>query len=314
MVATAVAAPSLRTTQPWRFRLDTDSRTVHIHAAADRARRHTDQVGRAAHLSEGCAVLNLRVVAVHFGREPVTRLLPCPDRPALLATVRLAESVRDAPETGLYETVWRRHSSRSPLSGRPLPSDLLTELIEAAHLQGATMRFSGRHDTERELCATWEVEWRNRADTDRSAQSRRLVSGPHSPSLGLPSAALGPQDALDPLPIRNLGAHRHPEVLPARAFEPRPLLALPSAAHDRRTDWPRAGQALDRVLLLATRRAVRASLLHQAMEWPDLRRALDGLPVDGPRGHTQMVLRLGYGPRGPASPRRPVEETTADHE
>ena len=103
-------------------------------------------------------------------------------------------------------------------------------------------------------------------------------------------------------------------MLPARAFEPRPLLALPSAAHDRRTDWPRAGQALDRVLLLATRRAVRASLLHQAMEWPDLRRALDGLPVDGPRGHTQMVLRLGYGPRGPASPRRPVEETTADHE
>lgn len=112
-----MAAPSLRTTQPWRFRLDTDSRTVHIHAAADRARRHTDQVGRASHLSEGCAVLNLRVVAVHFGREPVTRPLPCPDRPALLATVRLAESVRDAPETGLYETVWRRHSSRSPSRG-----------------------------------------------------------------------------------------------------------------------------------------------------------------------------------------------------
>ncbi|MFG3127013.1 Acg family FMN-binding oxidoreductase [Streptomyces tendae] len=314
LVAAAVAAPSLHNTQPWRFRLDADSRTVHIHAAADRALRHTDPVGRAVHLSVGCAVLNLRVAAGHFGWEPVTRLLPCPDRPALLATVRLAESVRGAPETGLYETVWRRHSSRFPFSGRPLPSALLTELIEAAHLEGATLRFPGRHDTERVLCATREAEWRNRADADRSAESRRLVSGPHSPSLGLPSAALGPQDALDRLPMRDFGAHRHPEVLPARAFETRPLLALLSTAHDRRTDWLRAGQALERVLLLATRHGVRASLLHQAMEWPDLRRALDGLPVDGPRRHTQMVLRLGYGPQGPASPRRPVEEALEDHE
>ncbi|MGX1508911.1 hypothetical protein RKD44_000199 [Streptomyces collinus] len=108
--------------------------------------------------------------------------------------------------------------------------------------------------------------------------------------------------------MRDFGAHRHPEMLPARAFETRPTLALLSTAHDRRTDWLRAGQALEHVLVLATRRGVRASLLHQAMEWPDLRRALDGLPTDGPRVCTQMVIRLGYGPEGPASPRRPVEE------
>ncbi|MEU7474046.1 nitroreductase family protein [Streptomyces sp. NPDC044984] len=308
LVAAAVAAPSLHNTQPWRFRLDTDTRTVRIDAAADRALRHTDPVGRAVHLSVGCAVLNLRVAAAHFGWEPVTRLLPCPDHPALLATVRLTESVRGAPSTGLYEAVWRRHSSRFPFSGRPLPSDLLAELTEAAHLEGATLRFPGRDDTVRVLSATREAEWRNRADADRAAESRRLVSGPHSQSLGLLSAALGPQDALDRMPMRDFGAHRHPDVLPARAFETRPTLALLSTAHDRRTDWLRAGQALERVLLLATRHGVRASLLHQAMEWSDLRRALDGLPVDGPRVHTQMVIRLGYGPEGPASPRRPMEE------
>ncbi|WP_435616115.1 Acg family FMN-binding oxidoreductase [Streptomyces coelicoflavus] len=308
LVAAAVAAPSLHNTQPWRFRLDTDTRTVRIDAAADRALRHTDPVGRAVHLSVGCAVLNLRVAAAHFGWEPVTRLLPCPDRPALLATVRLAEAVRGAPSAGLYEAVWRRHSSRFPFSGRPLPSDLLAELTEAAHLEGATLRFPGRNDTEQVLRATREAEWRNRADADRAAESRRLVGSPHSQSLGLPSAAVGPQDALDRMPMRDFGVHRHPEVLPSRAFETRPTLALLSTAHDRRTDWLRAGQALEQVLLLATRRGVRASLLHQAMEWPDLRRVLDGLPADGPRVYTQMVIRLGYGPEGPASPRRPVEE------
>ena len=309
LVAAAVAAPSLHNTQPWRFRLDTATRTVRIDAAVDRALRHTDPTGRAVHLSVGCAVLNLRVAAAHFGWEPVTRLLPCPDRPALLATVRLAESVRGAPATGLYEAVSRRHSSRFPFSGRPLPTDVLAELTEAAHLEGATLRFPGRDDTDRVLRATWEAERRNRADADRAAESRRLVSGPHSRTLGLPSAALGPQDALDRIPMRDFGAHRHPDVLPARAFETRPALALLTTTHDRRTDWLRAGQALERVLLLATWRGVRASLLHQAMEWPDLRRVLDGLPVDGRRVHTQMVIRLGSGIEGPASPRRPLEET-----
>ncbi|MFE3633581.1 Acg family FMN-binding oxidoreductase [Streptomyces sp. NPDC059168] len=308
LVAAAVAAPSLHNTQPWRFRFDAGTRTVRIHAAADRALRHTDPVGRAVHLSVGCAVLNLRIAAAHFGWEPVTRLLPCPDRPALLATVRLAESVRGGPSTGLYEAVWRRHSSRFPFSGRPLPSDVLAELTEAAHLEGAVLRFPGYDDTDRVLRATWEAEWRNRADSDRAAESRRLVRAPHCRSLGLASAALGPQDTLDRMPMRDFGAHRHSEVLPARAFETHPTLALLSTAHDRRTDWLRAGQALERVLLLATRRGVRASLLHQTMEWPDLRRVLGGLPAHGPRGHAQMVIRLGYGPEGLASPRRSVEE------
>jgi hypothetical protein len=308
LVAAAVAAPSLHNTQPWRFRFDTDTHTVRIHAAADRALRHTDPVGRALHLSVGCAVLNLRLAAAHFGWEPVTRLLPCPDRPDLLATVRLAKSVRGAPSDGLYEAVWQRHSSRFPFSGRPLPSDLLVELTEAAHLEGSSLRFPGQKDTDRVLRATREAEWRNRADADRAAECRRLVSGPASQSTGLPSAVLGLQDALNRVPMRDFGAHRHPGVLPARAFEARPTVALLSTAHDRRTDWLRAGQALERVLLLATRHAVRASLLHQAMEWPDLRRALDGLPADGPGVHTQMVIRLGYGPEGPASPRRPVEK------
>ncbi|WP_199808537.1 Acg family FMN-binding oxidoreductase [Streptomyces sp. NRRL S-146] len=308
LVAAAVAAPSLHNTQPWRFRLDTDTRTVCIDAAVDRALRHTDPVGRAVHLSVGCALLNLRIAAAHFGWEPVTRLLPCPDRPARLAAVRLAELVRGASSADLYEAVWRRRSSRFPFSARPLPSDLLAELTEAARLEGANLRFPGRDDTDRVLRATREAECRNRADADRAAESRLLVSGPHPRSTGLPSAALGRQDALDRVPMRDFGAHRHPDVLPARAFETRPTLALLSTAHDRRSDWLRAGQALERVLLLVTRRGVRASLLHQAMEWPDLRDALDGLPVDGPRVHTQMVIRLGYGPEGPTSPRRPVEE------
>ncbi|MFF5158170.1 Acg family FMN-binding oxidoreductase [Streptomyces sp. NPDC000348] len=311
LVDAAVAAPSLHNTQPWRFRLDPEARTVRILAAVDRGLRHTDPAGRAVHLSVGCAVLNLRTAAAHFGLEPVTRLLPCPARPGLLATVRLAEAARRTTVPDLYEALWRRHSSRFPFSDRPLPARVRTELAEAARAEGAALSFPGPLWTERLLRVTREAEERNRTDADRAAESRRWAGSPARSSLGVPAEAVGPQDALDRIPMRDFGAHRHPAVLPARAYERHPALALLHTAHDRRADWLRAGQALERVLLVATAHGLRASLLHQALEWPDLRRRLENPADHGPSGRVQMVLRLGYGPEGPASPRRTARDVTA---
>ncbi|MEU5998995.1 nitroreductase family protein [Streptomyces sp. NPDC047197] len=308
LVGAAVAAPSLHNTQPWRFRLDPEIRTVLIHAATDRGLRHTDPTGRGVQLSVGCALFNLRVAAAHFGWEPVTRLLPRPEQPDLLASVRLADSSRASAAPGLYEALWRRHSSRFPFSGRPLPLGLLTELTEAAHTEGAWLQFPDPREAGQVLRTTWVAEDRNRMDADRATESRRWTSAPHPASLGLTAAAQGPQDALDRVPMRDFGAHRHPVVLPARPYETQPALAVLRTAHDRRTDWLRAGQALERVLLVATAHGVRSSLLHQALEWADLRGRLDRLPGDGRRGHTQMVIRLGYGPEGPVTPRRGVQE------
>ncbi|MFJ5999885.1 hypothetical protein [Streptomyces sp. NPDC092370] len=88
----------------------------------------------------------------------------------------------------------------------------------------------------------------------------------------------------------------------ARPFETNPAIALLTTDHDRRADWLRAGQALQHLLLVATVHGVRASLLHQPMEWPDLRHSLSSAP--DLVGHPQMLIRLGYGPEGPATPRR----------
>lgn len=203
-----------------------------------------------------------------------------PGPPALLATDRLAESVRDTPSTGVYETVWRRQSSPFPFSGRP-PPDLLAELTEAPHQEGAIP--CSRDATTPTGCSA--PRGRRKAATGRTptAQPRaadRSVS--HTPGRwDFRHRLWAPQGALDRMPTRDFGARRRPDLLPARAFETRPTLAALSTAHDRRADWLRAGQALEGVLLLATRRAVRASLHHQATEWPDLRQALEDLPTDG---------------------------------
>ncbi|WUH89508.1 hypothetical protein OG900_04630 [Streptomyces sp. NBC_00433] len=304
LIAAAVAAPSLHNTQPWRYRLDPDTCTIEVRAATERALRHTDPVGRALHLSVGAAVFNLRVAVAYWGWEPVVRLLPRPPEPDLLASVRLAGSRAGRRRHGadLYDAVWRRHSSRLPFSAGQVPAEVLSELTEAAVKEGAQLAVPTARETRRILQLTAEAEWFTATDPARCAENRRWVRD-GAPD-GMPGAVLGPRDATGHLPVRDFASLRPAWAGPSAAFEPHPLIAVLSTRHDRRADWLRAGQALESILLAGTVHHLRASLLHQALEWPDIRWALRD-PREG-AGHVQMLIRLGYGPEGPASPRRPV--------
>jgi Nitroreductase family len=304
LLAAAVAAPSMHNTQPWRFRLDAACSTVEIRAAAERALPREDPYGRAVHIAAGAALLNLRLAASHLGWTPVTRVLPDPYHPTVLARVRLDGRGGPCParDTDLYDAIPRRHSSRLPYAARPVPVMVLAELADAAHAEGARLTVADAHQASGLLRLTALGEHRNRTDPARAAESRRWTGGESGRDTGMPAQALGPQDSFEQLPLRDFTAQQSPERLATRPFERHPTLLTFTTAHDRRADWLRTGQALERVLLLATTHGLRASLLHQALEWPDLRECLRGPAAL--HDHVQMIVRLGYGPEGPATPRR----------
>ncbi|MFE0516217.1 Acg family FMN-binding oxidoreductase [Streptomyces sp. NPDC058964] len=303
MLAAAVAAPSIHNTQPWRFGPEPGGRSIEVRVDRGRRLPATDPQLRAQHLSVGAAVLNLRAAAEHFGWTPVVRLLPDALDTDLLATVRPARPAApwQLPLYGLYEAVERRHTSRMPFTGRPVPEPIVSEMTGAARSEGTHLYVPDILETRRLLRLTREAEARNARDPVRTAESRTWITAPGADtSYGIPLTALGPLDASGRMPVRDFtGALPVPHP-PALRFERHAQVALLWTTHDRREDWLRAGQALERVLLTATLRGLRTSMLHQALEWPDLRAALAGTRR---RCCPQMLIRFGYGPDGGRTPR-----------
>ncbi|SDE48409.1 Acg family FMN-binding oxidoreductase [Streptomyces griseoaurantiacus] len=299
----AVAAPSIHNTQPWRFGMDAGTRVLHVRVDRERSLPHTDPRRRAQHLSVGAAVFNLRVAAAHFGWEPLVGLLPDPTDPDLLATVGLGVAAPDArPEyRQLYDAVARRHTSRLPFTGRPVPEHIVAEMAAAARAEGAHLDMPDFAGTRRLLGLTAVAEDRNAADPARAAEARTWITAPGAAApYGIPLTSLGPRDVSSRMPMRDFTGPLPALRLPALRFERHAQVALLWTPHDRREDWLRAGQALERALLVATRHGVRTSILHQAMEWPDLRAAMRGARQ---RCAPHLLIRFGYGPDGGRTPR-----------
>ncbi|MFB7666207.1 Acg family FMN-binding oxidoreductase [Kitasatospora sp. NPDC056138] len=308
LVAAAVAAPSIHNTQPWHYRLRSGTGTLEVRSVPERSLPAIDPDGRALHISVGAAVLNLRTAARHLGWAPEVRLLPDPAEPELLATVRLAEpSQAQPPGTAeLYEAIRHRHTVRTPFGGPPVPAEVRGELVEAAHAEQAVLYFPDRKETARLLHLTSEAERRSTTDPVRRSESRNWIQGPAGGPFGIPASSLGPQDTSGRMPMRDYAGLRPAEHLRPETFEAEPCVAVLATERDRREDWLRAGLALENVLLTATVHRVRASLLHQAMEWPYLRwEARD--PHLGPE-YVQILIRLGHGPEGEPTPRLPLSE------
>ncbi|MEU6378763.1 nitroreductase family protein [Streptomyces sp. NPDC046909] len=310
LVAAAVAAPSMHNAQPWRFRHLRADHALELRADLDRAIKRTDPDHRALHLGCGAALLNLRVAAAHFGQGADTRLLPDPAVPLLLATVRLTDT--DPPDrdlAALFPSVSRRHTSRHPFQDKPIPGDVKAALCDAAEREGARLLFPAPWHVASLLDHVRDVEGRDMVDPDRSEDVRQWTrTGAEAAEAvdGIPEDAFGPRRRGGRAPVRDFAGRRAMAGRPAADFENAPQLALLGTTHDRPEQWLRAGQAMERVLLLATHHGLATSLTSHSLERHDLREL--ARDPGSAMGFVQMVLRLGYGPPGSATPRRPVRD------
>lgn len=306
LVAEATAAPSMHNAQPWRFRFLTGERLLLLYADLERAMPRSDPDNRALHIGCGAALLNLRVAAAHADLVPQIRLLPEPQDPLLLAGCPSAR--RGRARAG------RRPGATAP--GHPGAAHQPLSLRREGRPRGHAVHLAGRcraGGSRAALPRTLARRDRARPDPRRGEprhpgpgrRMRTWSAGPGSdrrrtpPSTASPSTRSGRANGTARRPCGTSPGSRPVADRGTTAFEHTPHLALLSTRGDGPADWLRAGQALERVLLEATLADLVTSLTSHALEDRALR-LLARDPGSG-TGQVQMVLRLGYGPRGPAT-------------
>lgn len=151
-----------------------------------------------------------------------------------------------------------------PFEEREVPDPVREALSAAARVEGATLTFPTSWHLREVLELVQEAEARDITDLGSDQDLARWTR--------IDASSVGTADDGVPQP------------------------ALLGTSHDHPEDWLRAGQAMERVLLLATLEGLSSSFATQPLEWTDVRWPLRD-PVSG-TGYTQMLLRLGYGPKG----------------
>ena len=301
----AIAAPSVHNTQPWLFRL----RDGGVDVLADRSRQLgvIDPQGREVAISVGAAVFNLRVAMLARGRLPILRPLPYPDRPAVLARVSPGPIANRRSDTAhlLAEAIPRRRTNRQPFEDTPVPAPVLADLAVAAKAEGAMLHVLDEERRNAVFGLVRTAENRRRWDAGYQAELSRWAHREPGRRDGVPPEAFGPWPVLESVPIRDFGPARPPRRRHAEFFEHEPVAGVLYSSGDGAREWLRAGQALERTLLTATVHGLATTLMTQPLEFPELR---DLLSDAAARRTAQAIIRIGYGPPSPATPRRPLSE------
>lgn len=303
LLEAAVLAPSSHNTQPWVFEVSNS----HISLLADRTRAlpANDPDDRELTISCGAALFNLRVAAARIRIRLKIKLFPDPDNNDLLAVV---DSDGGPPVSDqiaeLYSEIPRRRTYRKRFAAKPVPDATLIEFADAAEQEGAwisVLSEKGMRKQAASLIAEGDaIQWADRAWRRELAawmHPRRKGDGLTVPGFVAPFAQTV---------VRTFDMGKGVGAKDSQLAEESPVLAVLGTSGDSQSDWLKAGQALERLLLSASKAGLQASYLNQPIQTGSLRPKLQR--AIGATGFPQILLRIGFPIEDlPAAPRRSLE-------
>jgi hypothetical protein len=308
VVDAAIWAPSVHNTQPWWFAAR--GAELALHADPRRQLGVADPAGREMLISCGAALFTAKLALRSLGFVAETRVLPDPADPSLVAHLRWRHRAPpSAYELALFRNVPLRRTHRGGFRPLPLPDGLLGDLRQEARQEGARLRVAGDEGSRAAVAAV--VAMAESAQRNESDYVQELA-------VWTPPPGSGRRDGVSPLayparperttpdfPGRDFArGHRWGLASSSAAADARftGAVCLLTTSSDGRSDWVRAGLALQRVLLTASACGVAAALYSQPVELGWLRAVLRTQLGDG--SYPQLVLRLGIVPQTEISVRR----------
>ncbi|HEY2206868.1 MAG TPA: nitroreductase family protein, partial [Pseudonocardia sp.] len=316
-VASAIRAPSVYNSQPWRWRAST-SDGIDLFADPNRHLITTDPDGRDLLLSCGAALHHLTVALAALGWTTRVARLPDPENLHHLARVSLpARTGTVDPEAArLAEAIPRRRTDRGRFGPQPVPAHLLDTLVAQADAHGARLHVVSGTARRRLISLIAESASLQQQQLGYAAEAARWT-GRHTGSgdgirpANLVAPGVGRSGDVPMRPSPRPGVARPTHAL---EHDDASVLAVLTTASDERGAVLRAGEATSAVLLTATAHGLASTPLSQPLEVAGTRTAI-GTELVGADRFAQLVLRVGRAfpdaPELPPSPRRPLRSVLA---
>jgi hypothetical protein len=305
--AAAGYAPSIHDTQPWHWRVGSD--TLDLYLDRSRVLAVTDPDTRLATLSCGTALHHARTVLAAEGwRVTVARMPDAADQEHLAHLRVYAPAPADPRAVRHVRTIPLRHTNRRPVVGPPVGSEDLRAITATVQAEAAWLHIL-RPEQLIELAAAADHAQRTEAGVPEWRTDLAYWTGVTRPAgPGITSAAI-PHHAQTTLPGRDVG-HRGDQPISAE-HDRTALFAILYGQSDEPRDWLRAGEALSAGWLTATERGISVLPLSAPIEVistrDTMRRLLSYL------NHPFLVLRFGTVDPADAdathAPRLPTDQT-----
>jgi hypothetical protein len=313
LVEQASRAPSSHNSQPWRFEV-----VDHIlELRADLARRLdvVDPQARELTISCGAALGYLTTAAAGLGWSVALERLPVDAPRCTLARIYLRGRRQPDPhDASRLAALPFRRTNRKRFHARAVPHDVLDCELFAARDDGVSTQIvdDGTRPRLVELIAAGaRHQLRDSEFRGELATWLRPKHTGHGDGLPGSVIGLGPVSSrIAPHLLRRLDVGWAIARRDARVARTAPVLAIITSDRDTPAKWLAVGERLAQGLLDLRRVGVWASYFNQPIQVPQLRAMVRRLLNS--HAHPQLVLRLGYGPTPPATPRRPLDEVLSE--
>lgn len=315
LVQSAIFAPSLLNTQPWKFRISEKDNTITVLPDPDRRLDWLDPENRYLCISLGCAVENLIIAAQHAGFQSTVQYQHPPDEKLTTASVHFKTGTGKQAGGSLYDFIPLRRTNRNMYNRKPVPSEIIDRLngigkepgqnitiysgaTRASEIGRLVMKADfmllGSHEQRIET-----LKWTrfNRKEEEKYCDG---VSFGSTGRLNVPKWLGRSWMYL----FRNGDSEARHD---AKKLKSSSALVLFSSEQDNETSWFQTGRVLQRFLLHATAEGLQHAYINSPCEVRQVRDELKKyLHLSTYR--PQILLRIGYAQEAAPSVRRPVQD------
>jgi nitroreductase len=306
VLSLATRAPSIHNSQPWRWRVGTQS--LHLYADQDRHLPNTDPDSRDLLLSCGAALHHAVVALAAMGWQAKVNRFPDALQPGHLAAIEVYRHPTSELDVVLAASIPRRRTDRRHYAWWPVPAADITLMGSRAARAGVMMRQVESLPKLQSIVA--QAVWRHATDQDYLTELTAW-SGRYGSVSGVPARNIPPPDPRSPIPGRMFAGPALAQPPNTEAADDGAVVLALGTKDDSMLARLRAGEASSLVLLSATALGLSSCPVTEPLEIAETREAVRA-DVFGIGGYPQMLLRVGWAPVNadplPSTPRRPLDE------